>query len=242
MIKTEEMLDMLRDVSDPAYKEFNDRILNAPGMPTLGVRVPKLREIAKKAAKDTAEETKEGWIWEMENGRTPDFQEEHMVYGMAIGYGKADTDRRRHLLDTWIPGIVSWADCDSGVSTHRFMTTDSEYWFSYVDAWSRSSREMEVRFAAVALMDFFLNDEYIDRVLEIYRRISLDAYYVKMGVAWALSVCYVKYPEKTLALLKEGALDPWTHNKAIQKCRESFRVSKEDKEMLKELKRKERKR
>ena len=64
MIKTEEMLDMLRDVSDPAYKEFNDRILNAPGMPTLGVRVPKLREIAKKAAKDTAEETKEGWIWE----------------------------------------------------------------------------------------------------------------------------------------------------------------------------------
>lgn len=101
---------------------------------------------------------------------------------------------------------------------------------------------MEVRFAAVALMDFFLNDEYIDRVLEIYRRISLDAYYVKMGVAWALSVCYVKYPEKTLALLKEGALDPWTHNKAIQKCRESFRVSKEDKEMLKELKRKERKR
>ena len=86
-------------------------------------------------------------------------------------------------------------------------------------------------------------EEYIDRLLEIYQRISHDGYYVKMAVAWAVSVCYVKFPEKTGKLLEKesreaGGLSDWTHNKAIQKIRESRRVSDEEKEALNRLKRK----
>lgn len=238
MITTEEILEMLREEADPSYKEFNDKITNAPGMPSLGVRVPKLREIARKAAKDFEQDGKTGWMREMKDGRYPEVLEEHMLYGMAIGYYKAGEEERKILLDSWVPGILSWADCDSGVSTFKFMNKNPEYWFSYIKRWTKSDREMEVRFAVVAMIDFFLKEEYIDQVLEIYKKIHLDAYYVKMGIAWALSVCYIKYPEKTLPLFQGADLERWTHNKAIQKCRESYRVSKEEKAMLNQLKRK----
>ena len=83
-----------------------------------------------------------------------------------------------------------------------------------------------------------MEEGYIDDLLKIYESIENKAYYVKMAVAWALSVCYIKFPEKTLAFFKENTLDDWVQNKAIQKCRESFRISKEEKEFLNTLKRK----
>ena len=88
-------------------------------------------------------------------------------------------------------------------------------------------------------MDHFLNDRYIDEVLRRYADIRSEDYYVRMGIAWGVATAYVKYPEKVLSLLKEKKLDVWTHNKAIQKCRESRRVSAQDKEMLNTLKRKQ---
>ena len=82
------------------------------------------------------------------------------------------------------------------------------------------------------LLDYFLTTEYIDQSLQIFRAIHHDGYYVKMAVAWAVSAAYIRFPEKALNLLKSRELDPWTHNKAIQKCRESRRISEEDKQML----------
>ena len=118
------------------------------------------------------------------------------------------------------------------------MEKDPEFWFSYLEKWLNSSREFELRFGVIALMDHFLNDRYIDEVLRRYADIRSEDYYVRMGIAWGVATAYVKYPEKVLGLLKEKKLDIWTHNKAIQKCRESRRVSAQDKEMLNALKRK----
>ena len=88
------------------------------------------------------------------------------------------------------------------------------------------------------MLDFFINEEYIDQVLEILGKVRHEGgYYVKMAAAWAVSVCYVKFPEKTEVFLRKNLLDDFTHNKAIQKIRESYRVSKEEKERLKELRR-----
>lgn len=95
----------------------------------------------------------------------------------------------------------------------------------------------EIRFGVVCLLDFFINEAYIDAVLEEMKKIHHDGYYVKMAVAWAVSICYIHFPEKTQKLLKENSLDDWTHNKTIQKIRESLRISKEEKEMLKTWKR-----
>ena len=226
----------LKTLSYEAYKEFNDRILNAPSMPTLGIRIPKLRELAKEAAK----EPEGGWLDEMlrDHGSCV-YQEEHMLFGMASGYRKASREEHAAMLDIWVPGVLSWADCDCSTSTYKWMEKDPEFWFSYLEKWLNSSREFELRFGVIALMDHFLNDRYIDEVLRRYADIRSEDYYVRMGIAWGVATAYVKYPEKVLGLLKEKKLDIWTHNKAIQKCRESRRVSAQDKEMLNALKRKQ---
>ena len=227
------MRDRLKTLSDEAYKEFNDRILNAPSMPTLGIRIPKLRELAKEAAK----EPEGGWLDEMlrDHGSCV-YQEEHMLFGMASGYRKASREEHAVMLDIWVPGVLSWADCDCSTSTYKWMEKDPEFWFSYLEKWLNSSREFELRFGVIALMDHFLNDRYIDEVLRRYADIRSEDYYVRMGIAWGVATAYVKYPEKVLGLLKEKKLDIWTHNNAIQKCRESRRVSAQDKEMLNALK------
>lgn len=93
----------------------------------------------------------------------------------------------------------------------------------------------------VCLLDFFVQEAFIDRILNCFSDIHHEGYYVKMAVAWAVSVCYVKFPEKTEDFLLKNTLDDFTHNKAIQKIRESYRVSKEEKERLNQWKRKEKK-
>ena len=237
---------MLQDVrkklfalTDEAYKAFNDKLVPGTGE-TIGVRVPKVRDRAKEVAKADACR----FLDEMEAADGSSlYQEELMLQGMVIGYGKLSLEERFKRLDAWVPRVSSWAICDCGSSTLKFMKKYPEESFAYVCRYLESGREYEVRFSAVTLMEHFITEEYIDRLLEIYQRISHDGYYVKMAVAWAVSVCYVKFPEKTGKLLEKesreaGGLSDWTHNKAIQKIRESRRVSDEEKEALNRLKRK----
>ena len=100
-----------------------------------------------------------------------------------------------------------------------------------------SKNAYDLRFLAVMLLNHFTSDEFAEAALKILQAIRHEDYYVKMGVAWAISIFYIKQPQLTLKLIKQNNLDDFTHNKAIQKIRESFRVSKEDKEMLNRLKR-----
>ena len=88
------------------------------------------------------------------------------------------------------------------------------------------------------LMDHFLVPEYIGRVLAVYNSLKHEGYYCKMGVAWGIATAYAKFPQETQAFLLENELDDYTYNKAIQKMLESYRVSAEDKEMLRGMKRK----
>lgn len=82
-----------------------------------------------------------------------------------------------------------------------------------------------------------IDEDYIDTTLELLQQAVHPGYYVKMAVAWALSVCYVQFPEKTLACMREGQFDDFTYNKALQKITESFRVDKEEKTFIRSLKR-----
>lgn len=231
--------ETLFERNDPKYKEFNEKLVPGIG-DTIGVRVPVVRAVAKEEAKGNFKEL----LDEFEKTRESSlYQEELMVWGMVIGYGRMPLEERFSHLDKYVPRINSWAVCDCGNSTFKFLKKYPEESFGYVCKYLNSGREYELRFAAVALMEYFITEEYIDRVLDIYQKICHEGYYVKMAVAWAVSVCYVKFPEKTLRLLKResveaGGLETWTHNKAIQKIRESRRVSEEDKEMLNQLKRK----
>lgn len=234
-----EVREKLFAMTDEAYKDFNEKLVPGTG-DTIGVRVPKVRELAKAVAKEDAGR----FLDEMEAADGDVFyQEELMLQGMVIGYGKLSLEERFRRLDAWVPRINSWAVCDCGNSTMKFIKKYPKESFAYVCKYLDSKGEYEVRFAAVTLMEYFITEEYIDRLLAIYQKISHEGYYVKMAVAWAVSVCYVKFPEQTRALLEKGGreaggLEDWTHNKAIQKIRESRRVSDEDKAYLNGLKRK----
>lgn len=232
----EEVRETLRTLVDDEYRIFNKSLI--PGDDTarmLGVRLPKLREIAKKIAKEQGRD----YLTELEEKELQGdiYHEELLLHGCIIGYLQCDMVERKELLARFVPNIKNWAVCDSSCMTYEFMKNDPEQWFVYLLKYANSDRVYDVRFAVVCLLDHFITETYIDRVLEVLKRISVDEYYVQMAVAWAVSVCYVKFPEKTEALLKENCLDDFTHNKSIQKIRESYRVPKEDKERLNAWKR-----
>ena len=89
------------------------------------------------------------------------------------------------------------------------------------------------------LLDFYITPNYIERVLEIVNQVKHEGYYVKMAIAWAISICYIKFPKETMRLLQNNNLDIFTYNKALQKIIESYRVSEEKKEIIRAMKRKE---
>lgn len=225
----------LEQIAEEDYKKFNENLL--PGTEhVLGVRMPKLRTLAKEVAKEDFR-TYLDEAHEKISADQGSYHEEIMLEGLVIAYAKMELEERFFYLDRFVPKIHNWAVCDCCSNTYKFMEKYQEESFAYIDKYLHSQREYELRFGIVSLLDHFMNDTYIDQVLAICECTRHEGYYVKMAVAWTLSICYVKYPAKTRMLLEKNTMDDFTYNKTIQKIRESYRVSKEEKEELKKLKR-----
>lgn len=220
----------LQEAADPSYKEFHQSLV--PGLTSmLGVRMPRLREIARTAAR-------EDWknIW---NQLQETCYEELMLKGLLIGYGRLNRDEQTAYLKIFIPQIDNWAICDCCCSIWKFMRKEQDYWFDFLQSYLFSEQEYQIRFGLVSLLEHFVHETYLNQIFALLGQIPQEGYYVKMAVAWLISVCYVKFPSETWEYLKQDPLDDFTHNKAIQKIRESYRVSPEEKKCLLKLKRKE---
>lgn len=219
--------EKLIEHSEEKYRQFHMSLV--PGLDNmLGVRMPKVRELAKWAAKQD---------WQSEwNELVGDCYEELMIKGLLIGYGKLEREERTEYLRRYVPLINSWGICDCCCSTWKFMKDEPEYWFSFLQTYLQSESEFEVRFAVVSMLDHFINEKYLERLFQSFDEIRHEGYYVKMAIAWAVSICYIKFPKQTWEYLEKKTLDDFTHNKAIQKIRESYRVSKEEKAQLLALK------
>ena len=219
----------LAALSEEKYKTFNDSLIPG-GRQSFGVRMPHLRGMAKAICAGD---------WEGFLQICPSDHHEHRVLmGLVIAGAPCTVERRLALIRDFIPLIDNWAVCDSFCGALKEAAKYPDIYFALAQSWLDSREEYELRFAAVLLLCHFIDDGHIDRVLEIYEAMRHEGYYLKMAVAWGLSICYVHFPEKTLAVFRRGKLDDFIHNKAIQKCRESYRVTKEDKAMLQTLKRK----
>lgn len=209
---------------DKAYADFHSK-----HVPTIdknliiGVRMPILRKIAKQAVKDgvSLEDTY--------------YYEEKMLTGLMTGYKKCCVEEHLEDLRKFIPLIDNWAVCDCACSTFKFVEKNPQIYWDFIIQYLGKS-EYETRFAVVMMMDYYINNEYVDKALEIMTQIKTDEYYVNMAIAWALSVAYIKYEDKVLDILNNKTLDSFVHNKAIQKIRESYRVDKAKKDYLKTLK------
>lgn len=198
----------------------------------LGIRLPALRKLAKEIAKDD-------WRSYLQTADTY-YMEERMLQGLVLGQLKGlDLEEYLSLVARFIPLMNSWSVCDTFDFSGKQRLVDKypERIWEFLETWIQSDREYEIRFGVVMMMLHYVNDTYIYKVLDRMNRIHHEGYYVKMAVAWCLSVCYVKCPDATLTLLKNNQLDDFTHNKALQKIVESYRVSQEDKELIRSLKR-----
>jgi 3-methyladenine DNA glycosylase AlkD len=236
-----QLIEKLHSLADKSYKNFHSKLI--PGVTTtfLGVRVPILRKIAKKLLK-------ENYMDFINYAIKSNIYEIIMLAGMIIGQCKIPLNEKFYLLDNFIPLIDNWAICDITCSDLKETKKSSENihaMYSYLQKWLNSSKEYEVRWALVMLLDYYICDEYIDDVISIYDNIgykyasdnSNDNYYIRMSIAWGLSICYITYRDKTIDYLKSNTkLDKFTYNKTIQKIRESYRVTDTDKKYLSSLK------
>ena len=196
--------------------------LNPTAKPALGVRIPKLRELAKRIAK-------EDYKWFLENNPLDTFELESLQ-AFVIGYAKDDIHVILNYMREFIPTIHDWSVNDSLCQTFKIARKYPKETFDLLMEFKDSKKEFEVRVVAIMLMSQFLNDEYIDKVIDVLDSLYTDSYYSRMGVAWAVATIMAKYPEKCIAYMNSSNnhLDDWTYNKAIQKMKESFRVDKAD--------------
>ncbi|MDK8180086.1 DNA alkylation repair protein [Paenibacillus sp. UMB4589-SE434] len=221
--------EQLLELAEPGYQAFSAALI--PNINNvLGVRLPELRKIAKKMATGN-------WTGNFIENQAEWF-EEVMVHGMIIGYLKADIDEVLYHIAAFIPSIDNWSVCDSFCAGLKVTQKHKEHVWDFLQPYFESTNEYDLRFAVVMLLNYYVDDIYLDAVLKKLDGIKHEAYYVKMAVAWAISICFIKMPEPTMTYLKSNSLDNDTFNKALQKITESFRVDQETKRIIRSMKRK----
>ncbi len=224
----------LIEFSDANFLEFSKStgVANGESEEALGIRIPVLRNFAK----DLIKEYELDYLLDNIN---ENYYEEVMLKGMLIALKKdLSWDQLERYILYYVPKITDWALCDTFCSGLKISKKYLEKLWEMIKKYLKSNEEFEVRFTLVMILNYFLIDEYIDEVFEIINKVKLDKYYVKMANAWLISYCAIKYFDMTYKFLKEESkLDVWTHNKSIQKSIESYRLTKEQKEMLRRLKR-----
>lgn len=222
-----ELQDKLFEMKDKKYKEFHSNL--CPGTNNIiGIRVPVLRAFAKEIIK------LEDYNRILEY--KPDFYEETMLQGMIIGLKKSDLCASLREIEKFVPKIDNWAVCDTFCAGLKIIKKYPEDFWRFLEKYLKSYKEFEIRFAVVVILDYYINERYLEKVLKVLNDIKHEGYYVKMAVAWAVSICYIKFPKRTMGFLKDCDLDNFTYNKAIQKIIESYRVENKDKEILKKMK------
>ena len=196
----------------------------------LGVRLPKLRKIANEIYKSS------DWQKFLIQNKF-EYMEEIILQGMVIGLIKQNPEEILKYIKNFIPKIDNWAVCDSFCNSLKFTKQNKKLVWDFIQPYFMSENEYDKRFGYVMLLEYFITDDYLDEVLKLIDKFKDERYYAQMAVSWALSICFIKYPQKTLKYLRISRLDDWTFNKGISKICESLRVDKDTKTMLKCLKR-----
>ena len=218
---------VLLENSGEKLSDFTKNLI--PGVDNiLGVRTPVLRELAKNIAK-------EDWCSFMELDDR-EYHECILLQGMVICYAKMEFNERLKYVAEYITKVTNWATCD--MFAYKAKRDERETYWKFLIPYTQKKSEFGMRFAVIAMMGNFIDYEHIDDYLKILNTTKHDGYYLKMGVAWAVATCFAKYPERTMAFLNNNELDDWTYNKSLQKIIESFRVTDQDKAIIRTMKRK----
>ena len=210
----------LRQIADPKTAAFTSRIIpNVDPKTILGIKTPELRALAKELRAN------QKFLSDLPHK----YFEENQLHGFVVS-GIKDFDLCVAELERFLPFIDNWATCDQ-CSPACFKKNRAAL-LPLIKKWIKSKRVYTVRFAIGMLLRHFLDEDFKPEYLEMVAAVKSEEYYIKMEVAWYFAEALSKQWDAALPYIKAKRLEAWTHNKAIQKARESFKVSDERKELL----------
>lgn len=217
-------------LQDKEYQAFHAKLIpNVPSEKVIGVRTPALRKYAKEAAKLPE-------IHDFLNELPHTYYEENNLHGALLGILYKDIGQYLEKLEQFLPYVNNWATCD--MMSPKIFKKNLPLVYEYVKKWLKSKETYTVRFAIVTLLGFYLDEAFEPEMLQLVADVKSDEYYIKMAVAWYFSIALIKQYDTTISYFTEPVLETWTHNKAIQKAVESYRIDEKTKVYLKTLKRK----
>ena len=222
----------LFSLQDKKYRDFQAKLIPTVDPETvIGVRTPQMRNLAKRLYKETDPNELEAFLKELPHK----YFDENQLHAFLISEEK-DYDRCVAQVNDFLPYIDNWATCDQ-LSPKAFKKHRGAL-LSHIKEWINSDHTYTIRFGIGMLMQHYLDDDFEPAYPEMVAQVRSKEYYVNMMIAWYFATALAKQYETAVTYIEEQKLDVWTHNKAIQKARESYRITPEQKEYLKTLKRK----
>lgn len=221
-----EYINYLISMQDIEYKNFQKNLVQT-NYEIIGIRVPVMRSIAKSICKTD--------IIKFLNNKESNYFEDIFIRGLIIASIK-DKELLKKKIIEFSFFIDNWAINDSFSSSLKIIKKNKEEFFSLINQLISLKTTYSIRLALIMLLDYYVEDDYIDKIFDILDSIKSEEYYINMAKAWLLCDCFIKQKSKTLLYLNNNELDKFTINKAISKMRDSYRVSKEDKEMILQFK------
>ena len=223
----QEIREKLSSLQDLKYRDMQVRIIpSVKPESIIGVRTPELRKMTKELA-----QSREIGVF-LEN-LPHKFFEENQLHAFIVS-GMKDYRECLGALNRFLPYVDNWATCDQ-MSPRVFKKHRPELMES-IRGWLGSAETYTIRFGIGMLMEHYLDEDYDPACPEMVAAVRSEEYYVNMMIAWYFATALAKQYEAVLPFITEHRLDTWTHNKAIQKAIESFRITPEQKEYLKSLK------
>lgn len=239
-VELDSVIKELESLEDKKNRDFCMKLIPNMEQKVLGIKLPILRDIAKRIAKNDWRDYLTQ-VWTQEKGDI--YFEQRMLSGMILGYvRKVPMDELFYYVSYQIRGISNWSLCDSFASGLKCTQKNSDtmqFVWNFLEPYFNLPNipytEFSVRFAFVMLLNHFVNDEYIERIFEKCDLSKHSGYYVQMAKAWLLSACYVKFPDQTISYLSKKTLDAFTYKKSLQKILESKRINSTQREFIKSL-------
>ena len=218
---------LLFQVQDKGYRDFQSKLIPTIQAETIiGVRTPAIRNLAKEYAKDP-----ESAAFLMQLPHT--YYDENILHALLVAEIK-DYDTCVKEVERFLPYVDNWAVCD--IFSPKVFRKNKDKLLEKIKEWAASDHPYTCRFGMEMLMTHFLDEDFRPEYLEIPAAVHSEEYYVNMMIAWFYATALAKLWDAAVSYIEEKRLNPWTHNKTIQKARESYRITPEQKEYLKTLK------
>lgn len=222
-----EITEKLYELQDTQYRDFQSKLIpSETPIEFIGVRTPALKKLAKELIKrvDKAE---------FLNSLPHRYFDENQLHAFMISEIK-DFDSCIAEVEKFLPYIDNWATCDQ--LSPKVFKKHKDKLLAYINKWIESDKIYTVRFAVGMLMSHYLDEDFKAEYADKVSKIKSEEYYVNMMTAWYFATALAKHYDSVIGYIEDRKLSKWTHNKAIQKCVESRRITPEKKVYLKTLK------